>query len=154
MAVFTGMDLRVWRNLQGISAEELGLRIGYDASVIYRIEKEAQIPGPKEMMLICDALGDRSKWDTWMRTVYPESYGRMVPEPTAYGLEGSILTLKSELKDMKGLMQDTIRDGADGKIDNFQLRERLLRELTELVSAAQGMIKALQEGGIDGGADP
>ena len=99
MAVFSGIDLRNWRNSQGISAEELGLRISYDASTIYRIEKEAQVPGPKEMFLICDALGDRSKWDAWMRTVYPESYGRMIPEPTSYGLEGSILNLKSELQE-------------------------------------------------------
>ena len=153
MAIFSGMDLRIWRNSQGMSAEELGLRIGYDASTIYRIEKEAQIPGPKEMMLICDALGDRSKWDAWMRTVYPESYGRMIPEPVGYGLEGSILTLKSELKDLKSLMQDTMKDGADGKIDNFMLREKLLKELAELISAAQGMVAALTEGGRDSGTD-
>ncbi len=145
MAVFSGMDLRNWRNSKNISAEELGMRIGYDASTIYRIEKEVQTPGPKEMMLICDALGDRSKWDAWMRTVYPESYGRMVPEPVPYGLEGSILTLKSEMKDLKGLMQETIRDGADGKIDSVMLREKLLKELTELMSAAQGMIQLLTE---------
>ena len=150
MAVFSGIDLRNWRNSLGISAEELGLRVGYDASTIYRIEKEAQIPGPKEMMLICDALGDRSTWDAWMRTVYPESYGRMIPEPAVYGLEGSILNLKSELRDLKKLMPDTIRDGADGKIDSGFLREKLLAELTELISAAQGM-KTILEGGKDDG---
>lgn len=152
MAVFSGMDLRNWRNSKDVSAEELGMRIGYDASTIYRIEKEVQIPGPKEMMLICDALGDRNKWDAWMRTVYPESYGRMVPEPTPYGLEGSILALKTEMRDIKSLMQDTIRDGTDGKIDNFLLRERLLKELTELVSAAQGMIQLLNERSGENGA--
>ena len=152
MAVFSGMDLRNWRNSKNVSAEELGMRIGYDASTIYRIEKEVQIPGPKEMMLICDALGDRTKWDAWMRTVYPESYGRMVPEPAPYGVEGTILTLKSEMKDLKDLMQETMRDGADGKIDNFLLRDRLIKELTELVSAARGMIDLLLKGGDNHGA--
>ena len=152
MAVFSGMDLRNWRNSKNVSAEELGMRIGYDASTIYRIEKEVQIPGPKEMMLICDALGDRTKWDAWMRTVYPESYGRMVPEPVPYGVEGTILTLKSEIKDLKDLMQETMRDGADGKIDNFLLRDRLIKELTELVSAARGMIDLLLKGGDNHGA--
>ena len=147
MAVFSGMDLRIWRNMKNVSAEELGMRIGYDASTIYRIEKELQVPGPKEMFMICDALGDRSKWDAWMRTVYPESYGRMVPEPIPYGLEGSILALKSELKDLKSLMGDAMRDGADGKIDSYALRERLLKELTELISAANGIIKTIQEEG-------
>lgn len=145
MAIFSGMDLRAWRNSQGISAEELGLRIGYDASTIYRIEKEQQIPGPEEIMMICNALGDRSKYDAWMRTVYP-SYARAIPEPVGYGLEGSILALKSELKDMKALMADTVRDGADGKIDSPTLKERLLSELSELISAAQGL-KTILEGG-------
>ena len=150
MAVFSGMDLRNWRNSQNVSAEELGLRIGYDASTIYRIEKEQQIPGPKEMMLICNALGDTSRWDSWMRTVYPESYGRMVPEPIPYGLEGSILALKSELKDLKDLMRDAVADGADGKIDSMILKERLLRELTELISAAQAVKTLLGGEGRDG----
>ena len=146
MAIFSGIDLRNWRNSQGISAEELGIRVGYDASTIYRIEKEAQIPGPEEILLICNALGDLSKYDAWMRTVYP-SYRRMVPEPVNFGLEGAILNLKAELKDTKDLMQETMRDGADGSIDNRILRQRLLKELTELVSAARGIINMLEEEG-------
>ena len=150
MAIFSGIDLRIWRNSKGVSAEELGLMIGYDASTIYRIEKELQTPGPKEMMLICNALGDISRWDAWMRTAYPESYGRIVPEPVPYGLEGSILKLKSELCDLEDIMRDAMRDSADGNIDSIFLKERLKKELGELISAANAVKGSLEGGGNDG----
>lgn len=147
MAIFSGMDLREWRNSQGVSAEELGLRIGYDASTVYRIEKGMQVPDSNMMMRICDAMGDRSRYDTWMRTAWPDSYGRMVPEPTYYSLEGTILTLYTQLKDVRELRRATMEDGADGKIDSFMLREKLLKELTELISAAQGAKTLLEKEG-------
>lgn len=149
MATFDGNDLKRWREAQGMSAADLAERISVDVSTLYRYENGKIKPDPDVMYQICYEMGDVRKWQIWMATEFPKSYGRMHPEPLLHTLEGSILALYAEIQDLAELQQRVRKDGADGKIDSFSLREQFLKEVTDMIQAAQ-TAKALLEG--DGGA--
>ena len=144
MAVFARIDLKKWREAQGISAADLAERISCDATTIYRYESGKLKPNPDVMFEICEALGDIDKWTTWMRTEYPTSYGRIHPETAGYDLSGALLSMFAELEDVTGLRLDAMKDGADGRIDDHDLAARLAKEVTELIQSAQ-RVKSLIE---------
>lgn len=137
MAAFTGKDLRKWRESQQISAADLAERISCDATTIYRYESGKLKPNPDVMYELCVELGDADKWTTWMRTEYPASYGRVHPETASYELTGALLSMFAEMDDLVRLQTEAMRDGADGTIDDPELKARILREVTEMVQSAQ-----------------
>ena len=144
MATFAGSDLKKWRESQNISAADLAERISVDVSTLYRYENGKQSPDPDVMYQICQELGDVRRWHVWMRTEYPQSYGREHPEPIMYDLPGTIMMLYSEVRDLEDLERQAMQDGADGRIDSLQLHESFLKEITELIKAAKSA-KALLE---------
>ena len=149
MAVFAGSDLRVWREKQGITAADLAERISVDATTIYRYESGKLKPNPDVMYEICEVLGDVDKWTTWMRTEYPASYGRMHPETPSHPLPGALLNLFAEMADVQDLQREAARDGADGRIDDPAMQEKIRKEVTEMIQAAQ-RVRSLLGGGRDG----
>lgn len=152
MATFDGSDLKNLRISKGLSAPDLADLIGEDVNLIRRYEANAnKNPQPDTMYQMCVALGDERIWEVWMRTEFPKSYGRVHPEPLPHTLEGAILALYSEVHDLKKLRQKAMEDGADGKIDSDNLREELLKEVNDMLKAAQ-TAKAILEGGADHGS--
>ena len=145
MATFDGNDLKRWREEHRISAADLAERISVDVSTLYRYENGKIKPDPDVMYQICYELGDVRQWQIWMQTEFPKSYGRVHPEPLPHTLEGAILSLYSEIQDLADLQQRAMKDGADGKIDSFSLRDQLLKEVNDMIQAAQ-TAKALLEG--------
>ena len=137
MAAFTGSDLRMWREAQGISAADLAERISCDVTTIYRYESGKLKPNPDVMYEICTALGDADKWTCWMRTEYPASYGRIHPETAGYELTGALMSMFAEMDDVMEMQREALRDGADGKIDNQELKDRIIKEVTEMMQSAQ-----------------
>lgn len=137
MAAFTGNDLRKWREAQQISAADLAERISCDATTIYRYESGKIKPNPDVMYEICVELGDPDKWTSWMRTEYPASYGRVHPETAGYELTGALMSMFAEMDDVLEMQTAAMRDGADGRIDDPELKDRILKEVTELVQSAQ-----------------
>lgn len=137
MAAFTGNDLRKWREAQEISAADLAERISCDATTIYRYESGKLKPNPDVMYEICAELGDPDKWTSWMRTEYPASYGRVHPETADYELTGALMSMFAEMDDVLAMQTEAMKDGADGKIDNPQLKDRILTEVTEMMQSAQ-----------------
>ena len=137
MAAFTGNDLRIWRESQQISAADLAERISCDATTIYRYECGKIKPNPDVMYEICVELGDPDKWTSWMRTEYPASYGRVHPETADYELSGAIMSMFAEMDDVMEMQTAAMRDGADGKIDDPELKDRILKEITEMVQSTQ-----------------
>ena len=146
MAVFTGSDLRLWRESQKITAADLAERISVDATTIYRYESGKLTPNPDVMYEICAALGDVDKWTTWMRTEFPASYGRVHPETSPYSLPGALMALFAEMRDVHDLEREALRDGASGNIDNPGMRQQLEKEVTEMIQAAQ-RVRSLMKGG-------
>jgi len=144
MAVFTGTDLRKWRESQQISAADLAERISCDTTTIYRYESGKMKPNPDVMWEICDALGDTGVWVNWMRTEYPASFGREFPEMPICDLKGALLMAFSELEDALELRKEAMKDGADGQIDNPQLKQEVEKELTEVIQAAQRVVNLLK----------
>ena len=71
-------DLKTWRKSQKITAAQLAERISCDVTTIYRYESKKITPHPDIMLAICEALGEPSRWDEWMRCTYP-SYDKMHP---------------------------------------------------------------------------
>ena len=149
MAVFSGIDMKRWRDAQGVSAPDLAERISCDVTTIYRYESGKLKPNPDVMFEICSALGDEDRWSDWMRTEYPSSYGRMHPETCHYHTPGALMKLFAELDDVKDLEREALRDGADGIIDDPVTREQLKKEVTELIQAAQ-RVRTIMKGGCHG----
>lgn len=137
MAAFTGNDLRIWREKQQISAADLAERISCDATTIYRYESGKIKPNPDVMYEICVELGDADKWTSWMRTEYPASYGRVHPETADYELTGALMSMFAEMDDVMEMQTAALRDGADGRIDDPALKDRILKEVTEMMQSAQ-----------------
>ena len=144
MAVFTRSDLRKWREAQRISAADLAERISCDATTIYRYESGKIKPAPDVMWEICDALGDTGVWVNWMRTEFPASFGRMFPEMPTYDLKAAIMNAYAEIEDALETRKAAMKDGSDGKIDDPELKEKIEKELTEAVQAAQRVITLLK----------
>lgn len=145
MAVFTGRDVKKWREAQGISAADLAERISCDVTTIYRYESGKLKPNPDVMFEICETLGDVDCWTTWMRTEFPASYGRVHPETAGYQLQGALMTMFAEINDVVALEQECLRDGADGKIENAELANKIRKEVTELIQSAQRVRSLLNE---------
>lgn len=137
MAAFTGNDLRKWREAQQISAADLAERISCDATTIYRYESGKIKPNPDVMYEMCVELGDPDKWTSWMRTEYPASYGRVHPETANYELTGALMSMFAEMDDVMEMQTAAMRDGADGRIDDPELKDRILKEVTEMMQSAQ-----------------
>lgn len=137
MAAFTGNDLRKWREAQQISAADLAERISCDATTIYRYESGKIKPNPDVMYEMCVELGDPDKWTSWMRTEYPASYGRVHPETANYELTGALMSMFAEIDDVMEMQTAAMRDGADGRIDDPELKDRILKEVTEMMQSAQ-----------------
>lgn len=137
MAIFSGIDLKRWRESQKISQADLAERISCDSSTIARYESGKLHPDPDVMYEICDTLGDVDKWTSWMRTEYPRSYGRMHPETVPYTLQGALMSLFTETKDVLAIEHSVMKDGADGRIDDPAVAEALRKEVTELIQCAQ-----------------
>ena len=151
MATFDGNDLKNLRLLKGMSVADLACAVGEDENLIRRYEGNInKNPNPETMYLLCHAVGDDRDWQNWMRTEFPKSYGRVHPEPIMYDLPGTIMTLYSEVRDLEELEREAIKDGASGEINSRPLREKMLREIEELISAAQAA-KALIKGGEGNG---
>lgn len=144
MAVFASRDLKKWREAQGISAADLAERISCDVTTIYRYESGKLKPNPDVMYEICEALGDTGIWNNWMRTEYPTSYGRMHPETVNLSLPGAIMSLIVELGDVMNLQNAMLRDGADGSIDDPELKARSAKEITEMIQSAQRVLNLLE----------
>lgn len=145
MAVFAGRDLKKWREEQGISAADLAERISCDTTTIYRYENGKLKPNPDVMFEICEALGDVDRWTTWMRTEFPTSYGRMHPETPSYTLAGALMSMFAEIGDVLEFEREVLRDGADGKIDDPEMKEKIHKEVTEMIQSAQ-RVKSLVSG--------
>ena len=137
MAVFSGIDLKKWRDEQKISAADLAERISCDTTTIYRYESGKIKPDPDTMYELCNALGDVDVWTTWMRTEYPRSYGRVHPETSGLNIQGALLSMFAEIEDVKRLQHEAMRDGADGQIDDKILAESIQKEVTEMIQSAQ-----------------
>ena len=151
MATFDGNDLKNLRLLKGMSVADLACAVGEDENLIRRYEGNInKNPNPETMYLLCHAVGDDRDWQNWMRTEFPKSYGRVHPEPIMYDLPGTIMTLYSEVRDLEDLEREAIKDGASGEINSRPLREKMLREIEELISAAQAA-KTLIKGGEGNG---
>ena len=149
MATFDGNDLRNLRISKGMSVPDLACAVGEDESLIRRYEGNInKTPNPETMYLLCQAVGDDRDWQNWMRTEFPKSYGRVHPEPNPYTLEGAIMALFAEVQDLSELQHRALHDGADGKIDSFSLRDQLLKEVTEMIRAAQTAKAILEKEGL------
>ncbi len=137
MAAFTGFDLKMWREAQGISAADLAERISCDTGTIYRYESGKIKPNPDVMYEMCVELGNPDKWTSWMRTEFPASYGRVHPETAGYELSGALMSMFAEMDDVLRIQTAAMRDGANGEIDDIELKNKILVEVTEMMQSAQ-----------------
>lgn len=143
MAVFTNSDIKKRRELLKMTAATLAEMIGRDPTTIYNWESGKCAPDPDSLYQIAEALGDLNIWYDWMRTKY-SSYARLHPEGRANDLPGATMTMFAELADLVDLRRETLRDAADGKIDDPKLRTDILREAEEAQAAIQRFMNVLK----------
>ena len=127
----------MWREAQGISAADLAERISCDTGTIYRYESGKIKPNPDVMYEMCVELGNPDKWTSWMRTEFPASYGRVHPETAGYELSGALMSMFAEMDDVLRIQTAAMRDGANGEIDDIELKNKILVEVTEMMQSAQ-----------------
>ncbi len=144
MAAFAGIDLKKWRESLKLSAADLAERINCDATTIYRYESGKMKPDPDTIYLICNALGDTSKWYDWLRTEYPLSYGRVHPEQPQYDIKGALLSLYAGIADMNELQGKLFKEAASSKIRDNNLLDEFKKRITELLQSAQRVLNILQ----------
>lgn len=137
MAVFAHSDLKRWRESLNITAADLAERISCDTGTLYRYESGKLKPNPDVMYQICLELGNVNRWCDWMRTEFPTSYARVHPDYQESNLQGALMLLYAELADVSQMEQDVLRDGADGHIDDPNLKEKLCLKLTNLLGRVQ-----------------
>lgn len=143
MATFNGINLRDWRNSQGVSAKELGLVIHKDETAIYAFERGERELNSDELFLICKRLGNLNRYCDLMRFMFPNSYGVIHPDAKNLDLAGSIMKMYAEFEDLFDKKREIERDGADGRIDSAPLKEWLVLQLTEAVAAGQLLLNDL-----------
>lgn len=136
MAIFTNIDLKRRRELQKMTAADLAERIGRDPTTIYNWESGKADPDPDTVYQIAEVYGDYQIWYDWMRTKYT-SYARMHPEVSDHTLSGAIMKMYAEAADVMDLKRETLRDGADGSIDDPELKKALRREIDEMLTSVQ-----------------
>ena len=137
MAVFTGIDLKMWREEKKMSAADLAERISCDVTTVYRYESGKLKPNPDAMYQICCVLGNPDRWTTWMRTEYPASYGRVHPETLDYDLRGALMSMFADTEYIQKLRKKSLKDGSNGEIENEKLAMKLEHAVDELLSSAQ-----------------
>lgn len=144
MTTFASTDLRKWRETQGVSAADLAERISCTTETLYRYESGKIKPNPDVMWQICDELGDTDVWTNWMRTEYPASYGRKHPAIATTDMKTALMNAFTEIEEAAELRKAAIKDGADGTIDDDELRGAIEKEFTEMIQAAQRVLTLLK----------
>ena len=91
MAHTADFDLKAWRKSQKMTAAQLAEKITCDVTTIYRYENKSITPSPDTMYAICQALGDVSRWQDWMRSEY-YAYAVMHPKSAQSELADKIDT--------------------------------------------------------------
>ena len=143
MAVFSGNDMKRWREMHGMTAADLAERISCDVTTIYRYESGKLKPNPDVMYQICYELGDVNRWCDWMATEYPSSYGRVHPSAKQYDLTGNIMSMYAGINDMLMKQYDIMNDAADGNIDDKRLEELLRKQTEKIVGRGQILLNML-----------
>lgn len=149
MAVFTNIDLKKKRELLKMTAADLAEKIGRDPTTIYNWEAGKSDPDPDTVYQIAEVFGSLQIWYDWMRTKFT-SYARMHPECHDYDLPGAIMRMYAESSDVMDMKREVLRDGADGVIDNNELKTELKKELDEMLVCAQKVRMLLKGGHSDG----
>lgn len=145
MEAFSGIDLQAALRARGMTVADLAERVPYDASTISRYMSKKLTPDPDTIYLIAMALGDPDIFRRWMRTLWPDSYGRMHPATVELPMPGAVMTLYAEMEDVNQLMTAFMRDAADGRLDDPGLRDRVKTQVGELVSAGQQIMRLLEK---------
>ena len=136
MAIFTNIDLKKRRELLKMTAADLAEQIGRDPTTIYNWESGKADPDPDTVYQIAEAFGDLQVWYDWMRTKYT-SYARMHPEISDHQFKGAVMKMYAESADVMDLKRETLRDGADGQIDDPELKKALVKEIDEMLTSVQ-----------------
>jgi transcriptional regulator with XRE-family HTH domain len=147
MAAFSNSDLKKRRVLLKMSAADLAEQVGCDPTTIYKYESRAVVPSPDVMYQIAVALDDVNIWYDWMRTEYPNSYGRLHPDTQAYPLPGALMQMFAEIQDVIDLERSALRDGASGNIDDPTLKAAVEKEVTEALGACQRLLNVMKTAG-------
>lgn len=147
MAAFSNSDLKKRRALLKMSAADLAEQIGCDPTTIYKYESRVLIPNPDVMYQIAIALDDMNIWYDWMRTEYPNSYGRLHPDAQTYPLPGALMHMFSEIEDVVNLQRRALRDGANGHFDDGELKAEVEKEVTEALGACQRLLNLMKSMG-------
>lgn len=128
--------LRSAREAHGWTRVQLIAELGVSEETLKRWEYGQSKPTPDDVRNIERIIGAESEllWDCWMRAAW-DSYAEYHPEAQDHNLLQAFVNMKYELQDVMALLEPAERDAVDGRLDNPQLRQKLLKELEEAQAA-------------------
>lgn len=136
MANSTENDLRSCRELRDLTQWAAAQAIGISEYTLARWEKGESVPEPDDVWRLEKLYKTPGLWHRWMRAHY-ESYRAHYPEGMNLALPGSVMNVRYQMMDVLALQDKLERDVLDGHIDDARTCDAYLRELDEMIAAAQ-----------------
>lgn len=143
MATSADNTIKLWRIDAQMTAGRLADAIGCDVTTIYRYEQGRIKPSPDVMYQICRAIGDLTKWCTWMSKEYPGSYAMVHPRVPNLDTAGTVLSLYAGIMDAELLRSEVFHGFADGSMPEMETVKRVKETLIRVSGSSQALLNKL-----------
>ena len=148
MAKTGSLIIREAREMANMTRQQLANRMEcISEGTLKRWEYGESRPDSADVARIGEIVGDKTLWPRWMCAT-DEEYAKR--HPFSYNdLPAAMAVAKVgyEIADVQALVDSVVRDLMDGKIDNRDLTNRFMRELTDAERAITEAKIQLMEGG-------
>ena len=139
----TNTDLENTRLRQKIPRWKLAGMLGVSESTIARWESGEIRPDPDDVDRFAIAVSDPTLWHRWMLSNYDSYRRRYIDSKEASGLSALMGRYRYETGDVMAIHNIAERDALDGKIDDPQLKQKLIKELQEQIAAGSDLLQEL-----------
>lgn len=145
MAEDVKSDLKTCREMRQMTQWAAAMGLGISEYTLARWEKGESAPDPDDVWRLERLYKAPGLWHRWMRETY-ESYRENYPANINLELPTSILNVRYQMQDVMDLQSSLERDALDGHIDDERNRDNYLKELDEMIAAAQEAKRRIKEG--------
>ena len=143
MSECTNTDLENTRLRQKIPRWKLAGMLGVSESTIARWESGEIRPDPDDVDRFATAVSDPTLWHRWMLSNYDSYRRRYIDSKVNSGLPVLMARYRYETGDVMAIHNSAERDALDGKIDDPQLKQKLIKELQEQIAAGSDLLQEL-----------
>jgi transcriptional regulator with XRE-family HTH domain len=139
----TNTDLENTRMRRKLPRWKIAGKLGVSESTIARWENGEIQPEPDDVDRFAAAVDDSTLWHRWMLSHYDSYRRRYIDSTVNSGLPALMARYRYETDDVMALHSSAERDALDGKIDDTQLKQSLIKELREQIAAGADLLQEL-----------